>query len=493
MVLVIGNAALPGVGYLVQRRFKAAAIAAGGAAVLLVPLVHEPGTRLWPTLLALWWASILLHSLASVRGQTRGEFIRPARRSPSFWTARWAVLALAAIMLFAAYLVRVDAGRIIEEASQTHRDGDCSQARATLGRLNTAHGIAANGAAGTAAEQLEACRILAGIAEDTEPDEEAEILDAYLDHPGARWTAGGIRRAELLLTMALTGGDDLADDTDAALSQLDRTLRQDPSLEGQATELLTSFRAGFDMEARACTLLELNELLAAADADAEALRTVIDEAADQLPALMVDCAKDAVAAQRFDEGIDQYQRFLETYPDHELAAQVQEELDAAETARAQAQEHAEITSLLSSGAWCADPTGFSQAAAYVGIQDNAVWVSGTDEVVAAFPDELRTQSAREATAVVCVTGPERGSLLETCEYLVYFGADGDLEYYATEFRVEVFELRTGERVDRYTEEFGGSCPEEIEYEYSLDYDTFPDNMEAPYDAGDLESLFDRLR
>jgi hypothetical protein len=492
-VVVIGNAALPGVGYFVQRRFMAAAVAFGIAALLLVPLVNEPGTRLWPTLLALWWASILLHSLASVRGEARGEFIRPAHRPASFWTARWAVLALAAIMLFAAYLVRIDADRILEEASQTHRDGDCAQATADLNRLNTVHRIAANGAAGHALEQIEACGILADLPEDAEPDDEAEVLDAYLDHPGARWTAGGIRRAELLLTTALTGGDDPAEDTDAALRQLDRTLQEDPSLSEQATELLTSFRAGLGIEERACTILEINELVAADDADHDALRAAITEAAAQVPALMLDCARDAVASQQFNAGIDQYQRFLQSYPDHDLAAQVQEELSAAETAQVLALEHAEISAKLNSGAWCSDRTGFSQAAPYEGIEAGAVWVAGSNEVVDAFPDELRTQSALEATAVVCVTGPERGSLLETCEYLVYFGVDGDLEYYASEFRVEVFALRTGERVEQYTKEFGGSCPEEVEYEYSLEYDTFPDAMEAPYDAGDLASLFDGLQ
>lgn len=42
VVVVIGNATLLGIGYIAQRRFRAAAIAVIGAAALLVPMAQDP-------------------------------------------------------------------------------------------------------------------------------------------------------------------------------------------------------------------------------------------------------------------------------------------------------------------------------------------------------------------------------------------------------------------------------------------------------------------
>jgi hypothetical protein len=490
VVVVIGNATLLGIGYIAQGRFRAAAIAVIGAAALLAAMSRDPEARHWPILLGLWWAAIVLNSFWYWHEQ---EFVDPAHRPKGFWAIRSVVLAIAAFMLVAVLLVRTDAARILEEASDAHREGDCAQARATLDEIDAAHRIVNNGVAVEAQAQVEACELLVDIdSVSAVQQEHISTIKEYLDHPGALWEAVGIRRAELLMEVALTDGS-LALKAEAAFQQLDRTLGDEPSLEEEAAELLASFLTGLDMDLSSCDMMAVNEWAAAQKSEQEALNAASATAAAQVPTLMVDCARDTVAVS-LDDGIEQYQRFLEAYPDHELAALAQEELSAAETARAQAQEHEEVYAHLTTGVYCDDPIAMPQAGSYDGVEHGSVWLIGREEVREAFMAELHPGSEADATAVVCVSGPEYGSLLQTCHYFGGIGGGGQVDLYANEFQIEVFALRTGERVESYSVEIGGTCPGSIDYTYDFtdSTSTFPESIAAPYDARDLTPLFERL-
>ena len=489
VVVVVGNAILPGIGYLAQHRFKAAAIAAAGAAILLVPIIQEPGTRLWPVLLGLWWAGIVLHSLWSCRSSIK-VLTHGRRISKSLWAARISVLALAGILICATYFIRADAEQILNAASQVHRDGDCDEATAILTELNTAHRIAANDTAGKAADQIAACELLADIDnEETAPQEVIDALENYLAHPGNRWKAAGLHRAELLLELATTE-DSPTRRAEAAFFQLESTLRSDPSLTLEAAALLASFTAGFDQELPNCDLLDINQWVAAEESEQEALVEAIVDARVRVPPLMIDCARVKVGELAYDEGILLYQRFLDAYPEHELAGPAQEELSAAEAALALVREFEEVQAYLSSGNdYCSEPAAFSQAAPYEGVASESVWLFGSEEVIGAFPEAWTTTSAADATAVVCVTGPEEGSFLESCRYLFFGGDDDVVDAHANEFQIEVFELRTGERVASLAGEVGDHCPEEIEIYIGAD---LPETTPAPYSEADLRALFNRL-
>jgi hypothetical protein len=487
--VVVGNAILPGIGYLAQRRLKAAAIAAAGVAILLLPLIQEPGTRLWPVLLGVWWAGIVLHSLWSCRSSLK-ELIHGWRMSTSLWAARISVLALAGIMMCAAYFIRTDAEQTLEAASQVHRAGDCDEATAILNELTTAHRIAANDTAGKAADQIAACELLADIDnEETAPQEVIDALEHYLAHPGHRWKAAGLHRAELLLELATTE-DSLSGHAEAAFFQLESTLRDDPSLTREVATLLASFTAGFDQELPTCDLLDINQWVAAEESEQEALAEAIADATVRVPALMIDCARVKVGELAYDEGILLYREFLEAYPEHELAGFAQEELSAAEAALALVREVEEVQAYLSSGNdYCSEPVAFSQAPQYEGVASESVWLFGSEEIESAFPEAWTTTSAVDATAVVCVTGPEEGSYLESCEYLFFGGDDDVVDAHANEFQVEVFELRTGERVASLAGEVGDHCPDEIETYIGA---PLPETTPAPYSEADLRALFNRL-
>lgn len=487
--VVVGNAIMPGIGYLALHRFKAAAIAAVGAAILLVPLIQEPGTRLWPFLLGSWWVGIVLHSLWSCRGLL--ETLTHGRRmSKSVWAARISVLTLAGIMICATYFVRADAEQILDEASQVHREGDCDEATAILTELDTAHRVAANDVAGRALDQIAACELLAGIDdEEAAPQEVIDALEDYLAHPGSLWNAAGYHRAELLLKLATTEGS-LPRRAETAFFQLESTLRDDPSFSSEVAALLASFTAGFDQDLPTCDLLEINQWVAAEESEQEALSGAIADATVRVPPLLIDCARIKVGDLAYDDGILLYQQFLEAYPEHDLAGPAQAELSAAEASLALVRESEEVQAYLSSGDdYCSDPVPFSQAAPYEGVTSESVWLYGSEEVRAAFPEEWTTTSAADATAVVCVTGPKEGGYLESCEYLFFGGDDDVVDAYANEFRIEVFELRTGERVASLLGEVGDHCPEEIEVYIGA---PLPETTPAPYSEADLRALFNRL-
>ena len=494
--VVVGNATLLGIGYLMQRRFNAAAAALIGTATLLVPLIWEPGTVRWPIVMGLWWVVILLESLTFCRSETREKSDRGTYTPKALWFTRISVITLVVAMLFAGYMSRGDAEDTVDRASQAHRDGECERTTATVEQLNVVHRIVAGDVVDDAAAQVEACELLAdGWASDGKADTQ-EVIDSltrYLDHDGALWHVAGIERARLLLERSLADQDHVGDRV-RALRQIEATLSETPSLAAEATALLDFYLSGYGEDRTACRLMANAAWIADRGSSVAALDGVVAAAAAAAPVHMIDCAREHVAQGGYDAGIEQYLEFLEQYPDHELAAQVQEEMNATESDRADARELAEFGRLLASGAYCRDPIPSPHAGAFDGIANGSVWFYGPYQVESDFPEELRTRSQREATAVACVSGPEDGSFLTTCEYYAVMGSEDEVDLYTSVFEVEVYALRTGELVESYSEEIGGSCPETISYTYDLwsHEDTFPDSITARYDPK-RDDLFEPLR
>lgn len=488
VVVLVGNATLLGIGYLVDRRWRAAVIAVLGAAVLVLVLAAEPGMRVWPFALGAWWIGILLHSVWICRDRL-GDAIGPDR-SDNVWTARIAITGLAAAMAGALFMVRADAGGILDEASQAHHGGDCAEATDVLGRINTAHRIAANADAGDAIDQLDACALLLSAEQYDDPEAAIDALTEYVDHPGAMWDGAGLRLAEQQMAAAVTGAH-FESDAEAAIIQLERTLEAHPSLSDEADQVVEGFIAAFG-ELEPCKGLAVFDWIAARESDDDVVVALSGAAAAQVPAQLVECARADAEAARYASAIALFQRFTQDYPDHELSRAVATELAAAQNALALENERAAMEELLTTGGYCEDPVPYSQAAPRSGDRSVSVWPLGDPEIVSVFPPGLAASALEQTAEVACITGPERGRLLETCEYLGVFA--GDVRFYAVEVRVRIYELRTAEVVEDYTVEFDdGTCPEEIEYEYVIGgYNTFPSSLEVEYGHDDLAGVFDRL-
>ena len=479
--VVLGNATLLGIGYMLMRRPRLAMVSLIGSVSLLALIALYPHVVVWRLLLPVWWVALVVHSWLSAPGGRPAFF---GERNP-VWLQR--VIAAACLMLVSFAWLRLDTWTIVRDAETPHADGDCERAVGSLRWLSWAHGTAYGSLASRGESEREACELLLTALDESEGSASPTRLGAYLDHPAALWEGAGPRRAELLLSEAL--GEILwrevkvlEDDNPAwarveeAFAQLSATLQDNPGQSEPVSAVVESFLADL-AEAPPCKAKEIDTWLLAQTWEEPELAALIAPQADQLPTRMFYCAGDLNTA----DADAAYQEFLTDYPEHELAVRAAE-------------------ALLSDGGYCDHPAAYPGAAAYEGGGPHAMWMLGMDPEEYGFPDSWLADAVDQAALVVCVEGPERGSYQQTCYYET--GADQQLtsleghakvDFYASEFTVKAYELRTGELVEDYSEEVGDPCPGELQYtNNSLMGDIVPSTYDSDYTDADVRSIFDRL-
>lgn len=485
---VLGNATLLGLGYLLVRRPQWALAAAGAALALVALIALFPHVTAWRVLLGLVWAGAVVHAWRLARHSGGTPDPAPGGAAPPRWRTR--VLTGACVLLVALAWLRLDAWAITRDAEAAHTAGDCDRALASLRWLLPAHGIAHGPAADRGVQQRQACELLTAALSDPDPSAAAEKLERYLAEPGALWDGAGPERAELLLDTvvarareqeaageALGGHGPAVAAVEDAFTQLARTLEDAPGQSGRVGAVAESFLSSLDGMAP-CRAREIDGWLLAQDWEDPALARVMEPQAEQAPVRMFDCAE-ALASVRPEEGAGAHQEFLAAHPEHPLAARSAESLIATEE-------------------YCAHPAAFPAAPAYEGEGPHAMRVSGLDPEEYGFPDSWRADTVEETVLVVCVQGPERGSFQRTCAYepgedqlLLPFSGSTDVDFYASAFTLQAYELHSGELVEEYTEEIGDPCPEELEYE-SYFLDIVPGEYDSDYSAADVRGMFDRL-
>ncbi|WP_152486979.1 hypothetical protein [Nocardiopsis halotolerans] len=260
-----------------------------------------------------------------------------------------------------------------------------------------------------------------------------------------------------------------------AFAQLSTTLRDTPGQSEHVRAVVETFLADL-AEAPSCNAKEVDAWLFEQTWEEPELSEPLASEADQVPVRMMRCAN-VLNTTEMDTAGPAYQEFLAAYPEHELADEAAE-------------------NLISDVGYCGYPAAYPAAPAYGGDGPHAVRMLGMDPDEYGFPDSWQTVDVDDTVLVVCVEGPERGSLQQTCYYEPgadqMLGGAAEVDFYATEFTVRAYELRTGELVEDYSEEIGDPCPATLEYDSHSFIDRVPGSYDSDYSDADVRSIFDRL-
>jgi hypothetical protein len=486
---LIGNATLLGIGYLLLDRAKAFAVTLLVSAWLVCFAAVAPDTAPPRLLLLLWWTATMLHTCWLVRPgrlAARGTPLvdlhgrEPERRSRLF---AGAVLLLT---LMAIVGIRFDAVQIVAAAEAAHREGDCERTEAVLAGFDATHRVADGALAGEVFANEEACELLLeAMGEGAQRG--AATLKSYMDHPGAMWDGAWEMRARLLLDAALDPLDsesrvDVEEALDLMAAALDESPDRSRAVRAIAEDFVEDLAAYLGAE---CRVKELDEWLLAREPEHPALDEPLAAVSGLLPPAALECARATYRENDLNAARELYEEFLADHSDHELAAEAARELEEVETEI----EREHVEDLLFGGDYCGSPAPYRGAEAYSGSGTNPMWLFGLDSTEYEIPDSWTTANVDETVLVVCVEGPERGSFIESCEYEDFDGAYlGSVSFYANEFSIKAYELRTGGLVEDYSVELGGSCPYVLTFYGSID-----ETRNVSYEPSDLRELFERLQ
>lgn len=483
LTAILGNATLLGIGYLLARRPRTAALALAATATLVCLTAlhpHEPG---WRLLLAAWWVVMVVHAWWITLPLPDEDPAPPGERAP-----RWRGRALAAVcvVLVALSWLRLDTWAITRDAAAAHTDGDCDLALDSLRWLSPAHGLAHDAAHARGARERRSCALLTSALATLHHDEAARLLDQYQSSPGALWEGAGPERAERLLDGVVRGvanarerhgasaglSEEGTAAVDDAFAQLTTTLRTVPGQDARVREVAHDFLAELDGMSP-CGATDIDQWLLDQTWEETALADAVATQADSVPTRMHACAHELTGPER----AEVLQGLLTAYPDHALARSSAEDL-------------------IGGGAYCEFPVAYPAAPAREGDGPHAMRMSGMDPGEYGFDESWVADSVDEAVLAVCVSEPERGDFQETCWYEGGAYALRDtvqVDFYATEFTVQAYELRTGKLVEDYSAQIGDPCPDVLEYETSFDFDTGPPSeYDSRYSDADLRAVFDRL-
>lgn len=475
LFVVLGNATLLGIGYMMMRRPRLAIASLIGSLGLPALIAFYPYVLVRRLLLPVWWAAVVVHAWRSA--SRKDPVLRGVENS--VWRKR--ALAAACLVWVLLAWVRVDSWAIVRDAEVAHADRDCDRAVASLRWLGAAHGVVHGSVASRGEGEGEACELLIDALDTLGRPTAAEKLEAYLEHPGYLWAGAGPERAENLFESVMDSRDEVLEDEDSALAtieeafaQLSVTLQDTHGQSEGVREVVESFLAELD-EAPHCRAKDIDTWLFEQTWEEPELNEAVAAEAGQAPVRMFDCADDL---SRTDEEAanEAYQAFLMAHPEHTLATRA-------------------VENLLSDGSYCQYPAAYPGAPAYEGGCPHAMETVGIRPSEYDFPDSWQAQTTDETVLVVCVEGPERGSFQQTCAYEPGEGQlaqYAEVDFYASEFTVQAYELRSGELVADYAEEVGDPCPGVIEYTTNPYLDTVPGTYDSDYSDADVRAIFDRL-
>lgn len=492
VVAVLGNASGLGLGYALIRRPALAVGALAGTVLLLALIVNDPEAWVWRVLLAAWWLAAVGHAFWITR-RPASELVDPEDPDPR-WRPRVFTAGVVALALVTIVWNRYDAAAIVDAAEEPHEAGDCETAADSLGRLGALHRFADGTTTLRGEAALEACELLLD-AEDAAPEVAEGLLATYLDHPGALWDGAGPQRAERILE-TIDGLEASYDDQlEAAFAQLTASLEDTPDQAERVRGIVEGFLADFPESVEACAAVSIDDWLNTQDWDAPEIAEPIAAEASQIPPRVVACARAFFEGGNLAGARETYERFLADHPDHELVPEATVELEEVETAI----ERENVIALLDEEAYCDSPAPYRAAPAFEGEGPHAMQAFGIDPFEYDFPESWTAVDVDDTVLVLCVEGPERGSLQATCAYeagdsvIQPLSGYVDVDFYATRFEVRAFELRTGESVAAYAAEVGDPCPDVLEYETYGYLDTGPPSeVDSEYSDEDVRDIFSRL-
>ncbi|MFF5518784.1 hypothetical protein [Streptomyces coeruleorubidus] len=424
LAVALGNATLLGIGHLLLRQWRLAAIAALGTAVLLGLIASSAETR-YEILLLLWWASGIAH----------GWFL--ARRRPEHVVRRGqraGTLGLALAVVLTAVLLRADAYGIENRVTGAREDGDCEAAVAAQGEVWWGHRLAGAPVVEPGDAVVEACRRLDGAA-------------ATLARAARRGSTEDLGRGFGTLVGVLN----------------------EPGNEQTVRTVLDTFLDGLPTD-DSCDTAALTAWLRDRGTGHDVLDRSADAAARTEPAALVGCGDHLMTEDAWQQARTHYQRLLDAYPDD---ARTDEARDGVREATLAIElDHVrglvENTYGADSG-YCSKPAKYSGAPPYRKGSNRALFL-GDNEYTDKLPGSWRTGDPAKAALVVCADAAENGAAVETCAYendrSTYL--PHQVTFYKVKIPLKVYELRTGKRLDpRSVQIGGGSCPSVLRYEYYM--------------------------
>lgn len=441
---IAGNATMLGIGYMFMRRPVLTALALSGTGFLSWSAAVQTENPLWRLLLPPWALFMILHAWWLTRRARTERLVDLAEPDPARRSRVFAVTAAALVLLTTAWF-RLDAWWIAHDAEAAHAEGDCESATAALRSLDPVHRVAFGPITLRGEEEREACELLLTALDET-PAEAAELLEEYMDHPGARWEGAGTERAASLFEAALSSnGSDLSLVSEA-FAQLHATLEEFSGQSAAVREAVGEFMADL-AEAPPCGGRQVDEWLSARSWEDPAFTEPIAAAADQVPLRLLGCAREHAASGDATGAGSLYREFLTDHPTHELAGEAAD-------------------GVLDSGTYCGDPVAYPGAPEYGGEGPHPMRLLGVRE--RGFPDSWSAATAEETTLVVCVTS-EVGRFQDSCRYITPSGESFWTTFYAHRFDIKAYEFKTGTLVADYTREIGDPCPELLDGTYTTIY------------------------
>lgn len=453
----LGNASLLGIGYLLLGRIGLAIAGLCGTAALLAAVgLSEQPAWFWRIVLGLWWMLQIGHAWwqATRRAQLRmpppptplravGESPRESLRTQRFFAATAFVL-----VLVPAFAMRAEAVRIEQAAVDVYGWDDCTAAEAVEAAFTVRHRIADGMPVARAETVQDACGDLAEAG----------------DHLSEAETADGVA---------------------GAFNRLENVLDEAPQLRDEADNLVDGFTADLSNGA-SCDAVEVADWLANQPPDNGLRSRAAAVVPEVMPKALLKCAQsqfDADEVVFFEEALAEadearaaFQRLLDEYPDHPLAAEAALGVDAVDAVF----ELEELTTLTTSvyGAppeYCERPAPYRGAAPYEGSGPHPTMLFGESVGADALPKSWTTGIASEAVLVICAELSGLGAHVETCAYQ----GGHSIAFHRQQIALRVFEVRTGELVDTRTIEIGGTCPSTVYY-----YQTPPEKMAVESSGSD---------
>ncbi|MEO3752687.1 hypothetical protein [Streptomyces sp. B6B3] len=525
--VALANVSLLGAGYLMLGRRRLAVGTVAATAVLVAVLASGAQATWFRIAVLLWWVALVLHgwylaggwprrtardataaavdtpntpNIANTTATTATDLGRPGVRRQ-----RLVALGVAAPVLLVFAVLRVDAAGIERDAADAHRGDDCAAALSILDGLWAGHQVTDPALVDRADDAVEACELLLRAERQAEDDRlrAADTLETYEEHPAALWEGAPGRRADLVLAEAAEEFDSATVSGDTAalatgFDQLATVLAEFPGQENEVERVLDGFLDALPLD-DACDTRDVTDWLAGRPTSDDVLDRAADVVPTVAPAAIVGCADDAMADDHWDQARDRYQQLLDEYPDHDLAAQAADGVERAETAI----EFDQLRELLAPGsgssgdqpAYCDDPAPYRGAEPFRGDGSNPALVYGEPASHEGhLPGSWLADGADDAVLVICVGDLKQGTSVCTERYETPLHDWGtEVTFHNRRFPVEVYEVRTGERVSDERMEIGGTgCPYTVEYEY-YGIDTGPpSDMYVDSSPSDVSSAYESL-
>ncbi|GAA2588801.1 hypothetical protein GCM10010304_36100 [Streptomyces roseoviolaceus] len=428
--VALGNATLLGIGYLLLRKWRLAAIAVLGTAVLL-DLIASTADTWYEILLILWWAACIAHGWFLARRRPE-QAVRRGQRAGT--------LALTLAVVLTASLLRIDAYGIENRVTEAREGGDCEAAVAAQGEVGWGHRLAGAPVVEPGDAVVEACHRLEGAA-------------ATLARAARRGSTEDLGRGFGTLAGVLN----------------------EPGNEQTVRMVLDTFLEGLPTD-DSCDTAALTAWLRDRGPSHDVLDRSAGTAARTEPAALVGCGDHLMTEDAWRQARTHYQRLLDTYPDDARTGEARDGVREATLAI----ELDDVRGLVedsydASSGYCSEPAKYSGAPPYRKGSGRALFLGDT-EYTDRLPGSWRTGDPAKAALVVCADEAENGAAVQTCRYENKKSAylPHQVTFYKVKIPLKIYELRTGKRLDpRSVQIGGGSCPSVLRYTSYGTYDLGP--------------------